>query len=181
MYPAGFSTSVNVLGVSERWEGHFRPQFLTGVATIVAKLLLQVAPDIALFGEKDWQQLQVVSKLVTDLNISTQIVGVPTRREADGLAMSSRNAYLTVEERAIAPALKSALDDICLEITFGHNAIDTIVEQAQSNLLKNGFTAIDYLAPCHAQTLEPWVKGDPLRVLGAAWLGKTRLIDNRGA
>jgi pantoate--beta-alanine ligase len=181
MYPAGFATKVSVDGVSALWEGAFRPHFFAGVATIVTKLFLQVRPDIAFFGEKDWQQLQVVTQMSRDLDVGVTIIGVPTRRESDGLAMSSRNAYLTAEERAIAPALKETLDWIFQALIHDDKQVAAIVSDAKANLLAKGFTSIDYLAPCHAQTLEPWQKGDPLRVLGAAWLGKTRLIDNLGA
>jgi pantoate--beta-alanine ligase len=181
MYPSGFATKVSVDGVSARWEGAFRPHFFAGVATIVTKLFLQVRPDMALFGEKDWQQLQVVTQMTRDLDLDIDIIGVPTRRESDGLAMSSRNAYLSAEERAIAPALMQTLDRIFQALIHEKKQVAATVSDAQADLLAKGFTAIDYLAPCHAQTLEPWQDGDPLRVLGAAWLGKTRLIDNLGA
>ncbi len=181
IYPNGFSTTVNVAGVSERWEGRFRPHFFAGVTTVVAKLLIQSQPDVAMFGEKDWQQLQVVSKLVKDLDLGVEIVGVTTRREPDGLAMSSRNAYLTVDQRKLAPALKQAMDNIVNGLASDADNKEALVRDANVFLLNSGFAAIDYLEPCHAQTLEPWKAGDPLRVLAAAWLGNTRLIDNRGA
>jgi pantoate--beta-alanine ligase len=181
MYPEGFATSILVQDVSSRWEGEFRPHFFQGVATVVTKLLIQAKPDFAVFGEKDWQQLQVVSKLVADLDIDVAVIGAPTRREADGLAMSSRNAYLTPQQREIAPALKQALDQIARCASAGGLDLETHVEAAKAQLIDAGFTSIDYLAPCNAKTLEPWAQGDPLRVLGAAWLDKTRLIDNRGA
>jgi pantoate--beta-alanine ligase len=181
MYPHGFGTTVSVSQVTGPLEGQFRPHFFAGVATIVAKLFIQCDPDLAIFGEKDWQQLQVVTKMARDLDLRVAITGVATRRERDGLAMSSRNAYLSPEERAQAPALKRALDQICDAISTEVHDGDLGIGAARDYLLAQGFKSIDYLAACHAQTLEPWQKGDPLRVLGAAWMGTTRLIDNRGA
>jgi pantoate--beta-alanine ligase len=181
IFPDGFSTQVIVNGITSRLEGAFRPHFFAGVATVVAKLFLQVAPDYAIFGEKDWQQLQVVTKLAKDLGLPLEVHGVPTRRETDGLAMSSRNAYLTPQQRQIAPAFKQVLDQICAAIGAGQANIDETLDNAKKTLIDRGFTSIDYLAACHTNTLEPWRAGDPLRVLGAAWLGQTRLIDNRGA
>lgn len=181
MYPTGFSTTVALKGVTAPLEGHFRPHFFAGVSTIVAKLFIQCDPDFAFFGEKDWQQLQVVTQMAQDLDMRVRIAGVATRREPDGLAMSSRNAYLTAEQRTVAPALKQALDKVCEAIASDASQADSAVLQAKADLLAHGFTSVDYLATCHAHTLEPWQKGDPLRVLVAAWLGQTRLIDNRGA
>jgi pantoate--beta-alanine ligase len=181
MYPDGFATSVAVSGVTTYLEGSFRPHFFGGVATIVAKLFIQADPDLAFFGEKDWQQLQVVTKMATDLDLRVRVIGVATRREADGLAMSSRNAYLTPDQRKIAPALKLALDRICDAVSSDDVSPNVAIESAKLQLVATGFASVDYLATCHAQTLAPWHKGDPLRVLGAAWLGQTRLIDNRGA
>lgn len=181
MYPEGFSTTVSVSQVTVQLEGQFRPHFFAGVATVVAKLFIQCDPDLAFFGEKDWQQLQVVTKMARDLDLRVAITGVGTRREHDGLAMSSRNAYLSREERALAPALKRALDQVCSAISTDQHGGDLGIGAARDYLLTHGFKSIDYLAACHAQTLAPWQKGDPLRVLGAAWLGTTRLIDNRGA
>jgi pantoate--beta-alanine ligase len=180
IYPDGFSTQVSVCGLTQRLEGTFRPQFFAGVTTVVAKLFLQACPDIALFGEKDWQQLQVVTKMVRDLDLDVSIVGVPTRREADGLAMSSRNAYLNAQERAAAPALKAALDHVAKAASKDTATLLKAVDSAKASVLAAGFASIDYLEPCHAHTLEAWQEGDPLRVLAAAWLGKTRLIDNVG-
>jgi pantoate--beta-alanine ligase len=177
MYRDGFQTSVTLSAITAPLEGVFRPHFFGGVATVVLKLLLQARPDMAFFGEKDWQQLQTVRQMVIDLDLDVAVIGIATRREADGLAMSSRNAYLTPEQRAIAPALNQIYDDIA----SGTRAPDISADAAKATLLARGFTAIDYLAPCHSDTLAPWQTGDPLRVLGAAWLGKTRLIDNRGA
>jgi pantoate--beta-alanine ligase len=180
MYPSGFATTIQVSGITQELEGIFRPHFFGGVATIVTKLFIQAAPDVALFGEKDWQQLQVVRALVRDLDLPLEIIGVPTRRESDGLALSSRNAYLSAEQRAVAPALKHALDHICAALENKVPALEAETA-AQQALLKAGFGSIDYLTARHAETLMPWKSGDPLRVLGAAFLGKTRLIDNRGA
>jgi pantoate--beta-alanine ligase len=174
IYPQGFATQVHVSGITARLEGTFRPHFFAGVTTIVAKLLLQAAPDLAFFGEKDWQQLQVVTKMVQDLDMGVTIVGVPTRREADGLAMSSRNAYLTPQERAIAPALKQAIDHAFERIQTTPKMAEAAISDAQKSVLAAGFASVDYLEACHAHTLEP------LRILAAAWLGKTRLIDNWG-
>jgi pantoate--beta-alanine ligase len=181
MYPQGFTTTVTLSGVTEPLEGSFRPHFFGGVATVVAKLFIQADPDLAYFGEKDWQQLQVVTKMAEDLNLRVRVIGVKTRREADGLAMSSRNAYLTPDQRAIAPALKHALDAICDAISSDPADVDSSLSMAKALLIASGFASVDYLAACHAHTLQPWRQGDPLRVLGAAWLGQTRLIDNRGA
>lgn len=181
MYRNGHQTSVSLSNITAPLEGVFRPHFFAGVATVVLKLFLQAKPDLAFFGEKDWQQLRTIRQMVIDLDLDIDIIGIETRREVDGLAMSSRNAYLTPDQRATAPALKQALDQIVEDIMSGGHAPDISVEAAKAMLLARGFSAIDYLAPCHADTLAPWQDGDPLRVLGAAWLGKTRLIDNRGA
>ena len=181
MYPEGFSTAVTVSGESAPLEGQFRPHFFAGVATIVAKLFIQVDPDFALFGEKDWQQLQVVGQMAHDMDMRVSVVGVPTRREEDGLALSSRNAYLSAEQRRIAPRLKACLDSICDAIAADIPISNKLLTASSIHLLAAGFSSVDYIAACHAQTLAPWQKGDPLRVLAAAWLGETRLIDNRGA
>jgi pantoate--beta-alanine ligase len=181
MYPDGFATTVSLIGITDPLEGQFRPHFFAGVATIVAKLFIQADPDLAFFGEKDWQQLQVVIAMARDLDLRVRVIGVPTRREADGLAMSSRNAYLSPEERAIAPALKRALDESLAALSTGEAEVDATLVSATQNLLDSGFRSVDYLSACHAHTLQPWQKGDPLRVLGAGWLGQTRLIDNVGA
>jgi pantoate--beta-alanine ligase len=180
LYPDGFQTRVVPGEVAARLEGAFRPHFFGGVATVVAKLFLQVDPDIAIFGEKDWQQLQVICTMVRDLDLKVEIVPAPTHREADGLALSSRNAYLSAAEREIAPSLKQALDKIAETLTRAPETLADVLEQTKAQLLGSGFGSIDYLEVCHSQTLEPWHPGDPARILVAAWLGKTRLIDNRG-
>ena len=180
LYPEGFQTSIVPGAVAARLEGAFRPHFFGGVATVVAKLFLQVDPDIAIFGEKDWQQLQVICTMVRDLDLKVEIAPAPTHREADGLALSSRNAYLSAAEREIAPNLKQALDKIASALIQAPETLPGVLEQTTADLLAAGFGPIDYLEVCHSQTLEPWHPGDPARILVAAWLGKTRLIDNRG-
>lgn len=180
LYPEGFQTRVVPGPVARRLEGASRPHFFGGVATVVAKLFLQVNPDVAVFGEKDWQQLQVITTMVRDLDLQVQILPAPTERESDGLALSSRNAYLTASQREIAPSLKYALDQIAEAVRSAPESLADILAQTKTQLLAKGFQSIDYLEVCHSETLEPWQPGDPARVLVAAWLGKTRLIDNRG-
>jgi pantoate--beta-alanine ligase len=178
MYSTGFDTTISVGGPSEGLETDFRPHFFGGVATVVAKLLLAGLPDRAFFGEKDFQQLLVVKKLVCDLNIPTEIVGSATVREPDGLALSSRNAYLSRQERAAAPRLFATLKEIALKIRAGQNAEEAI-NAGRSTLAGSGF-AVDYLELRNAETLKPVAAatGEPLRLLVAARLGRTRLIDN---
>jgi len=178
MYPEGFVTRMTVGGVAEGLEGQFRPHFFTGVATVVAKLLLQCLPDVAIFGEKDYQQLLVIKRIVRDMNIPVEIVGAPTAREKDGLAMSSRNAYLSPTERKTATLLNKAIRDVAEKVGRG-GKVSEACEQAIGRLEKAGFH-IDYLEVRGAEELRPirtTVRG-PARVLVAAWLGKTRLIDN---
>lgn len=178
MYPAGFATSVTVAGPSAGLCGDFRPGHFSGVATVVSKLLLQSGVDVALFGEKDYQQLQVIRRLVRDLDIPVEIEGVPTVRESDGLAMSSRNAYLTAEERVIAPALHRTLAAIAEKVAAGR----PIAEQedwGKAQLLSAGFRSVDYLSVRDAESLGSIERLDgPARLLAAAHLGKARLIDN---
>ena len=178
IYPDGFSTTVSVAGVSERWEGEARPGHFDGVATVVAKLLLTVRPDIALFGEKDFQQLAVIRRMVADLNLPVDIVGIPTVREADGLALSSRNAYLSDDERGRAVALPNALQAARAGIVNGQS-VGAALQQAKQSLVEAGFLKIDYFALVDAATLEPLeaAKGD-MRLIAAAVIGTTRLIDN---
>lgn len=181
MYPKGFSSRVSVAGVSEGLCGAMRPHFFGGVATVVTKLLNQCAADVAMFGEKDYQQLLVVKRLALDLDIPTRIIGVPTVREADGVAMSSRNVYLSAEQRRAAPLLHQTLDTIAAAARAGADIGATITEGI-ATLRRAGFAPIDYLALCDAETLMPIARLDrPGRVLGAAWLGTTRLIDNVAA
>ncbi|QLH39481.1 MAG: pantoate--beta-alanine ligase [Defluviicoccus sp.] len=178
MYPPEALTRVSVPSLGDLLEGEFRPGFFTGVATVVCKLLLQALPDVTVFGEKDYQQLLVVRRMVADLWIPTRIEGAPTVREADGLALSSRNAYLSAEERSIAPTLNRTLCQIAADVTTG---ADPIVrgELGAADLLRAGFTVVDYVTVRDAETLLPWSgPARPGRVLAAARLGKTRLIDN---
>lgn len=178
MYPENFSTSVAVSGLTQTLCGAVRPHFFGGVATVVTKLLLQALPDRAYFGEKDFQQLQVIRRLVRDLNIPTAIVGVPTIREADGLAMSSRNAYLSPAQRRIAGALPQILQETVAELRTGAAAAP-VLAAAKSRLHKSGFDRIDYLELCDEQSLQPIpVARPPARLFAAAFIGKTRLIDN---
>ncbi len=178
MYGAGFATTVTVAGVSEGLCGAFRPGHFAGVATVVAKLLIQCAPDIALFGEKDYQQLLVVRRLARDLDLPVEIVGVPTVREADGLALSSRNACLSAAERAVAPALYATLRETAAAIAAG-TAPDAACAAARARLLAAGFTAVDYVELRRAGDLAPLsVLDAPARLLAAARLGDVRLIDN---
>jgi pantoate--beta-alanine ligase len=178
IYPEGFSTKVSVAGVSERWEGEARPGHFDGVATVVAKLLLSVRPDVALFGEKDFQQLAVIRRMVVDLNIPVEIVGVPTVREPDGLALSSRNAYLSADERRQAVALPRALEVARGAILDGISVKETL-QNARNSLRNESFSRIDYFALVDAATLEPLdePRGD-MRLIAAAVIGTTRLIDN---
>jgi pantoate--beta-alanine ligase len=178
IYPQGFSTTVHVAGVSKRWEGEARPGHFNGVATVVAKLLIAMRPDVALFGEKDFQQLAVIRRMVCDLNIPTEIVAVPTVREEDGLALSSRNAYLSPEDRARAVALPRALEYAREAIGEG-KPVSMVLDTARKSLIDGGFSRIDYLALVVASTLEPLEApvGD-MRLIAAAAIGTTRLIDN---
>jgi pantoate--beta-alanine ligase len=180
VYPANFETAITVSGVSEPLEGEFRPHFFSGVATVVAKMLLQCMPDIALFGEKDWQQLQVIKRMVTDLNIPTQIVGVEIVRDQNGLALSSRNAYLDDAQYQIAVQMNKILKTMGEDIRAG-KSINAAEDNAREALLKAGFEKVDYITARAADTLAQPEKGDTnLRLLAAAWLGRARLIDNMG-
>jgi len=178
IYPDGFATTVVVAGVSERWEGEARPGHFDGVATVVAKLLLSVRPDVALFGEKDFQQLAVIRRMVADLAIGAEIVGVPTVRNADGLALSSRNALLSADERKAAVALPRALSAARDSILAG-NDVAQALDSAKQALRDAGFTQIDYVALVNSSTLEPLeTLSSNTRLIGAAAIGTTRLIDN---
>lgn len=180
IYPDGFATTVTVAGVSERWDGKTRPGHFAGVATVVAKLLIAVQPDVALFGEKDFQQLAVIRRMVIDLGFAVEIVGVPTVRDTDGLALSSRNAYLSVDERKRAVALPQALDEARAAIESGeHILVSTLLAVARAKLVEAGFAKVDYLALVDAATLEPLdFARSEMRLIAAATIGKTRLIDN---
>jgi pantoate--beta-alanine ligase len=178
MYPAGFATTVTVARVGEGLCGAFRPGHFAGVATVVAKLLLQALPDVAVFGEKDYQQLQVIRRLVIDLDIPVRIEGAPTVRETDGLALSSRNAYLDDAERRVAPSLYRALTATAARLAAGAPS-GTALADGIIALETAGFAPVDYLEWRDAETLKPEpLPGRPSRLLAAAWLGKTRLIDN---
>jgi pantoate--beta-alanine ligase len=181
MYPEGFSTAVAPQGPAlVGLEDRFRPHFFGGVATVVSKLLIQTWPDVAIFGQKDYQQLQVITRMAADLDIAAKIVGAPTVREKDGLAMSSRNVYLSADERATAPTLNRVLRDVASKINAGR-PVGTSVKHGLAAIERAGFK-VDYLEARHAQTLEPITskKAGPIRLLVAAKLGKTRLIDNIG-
>jgi pantoate--beta-alanine ligase len=178
IYPPGSATTISVSGVSERWEGEIRPGHFGGVATVVAKLLLSVRPDIALFGEKDLQQLAVIRRMVADLAIPVEIVGVPTVRDSDGLALSSRNIYLSDEERGQAIALPRALEAARAAI-LGGTAVTNALGEASDSLRKAGFSRIDYFALVDSATLEPLDAAQgQMRLIAAAVIGATRLIDN---
>jgi pantoate--beta-alanine ligase len=178
VYPEGFATTVSVGGVSDGLDGAARPGHFDGVATVVLKLFNQVAPDIALFGEKDYQQLAVIRRMAKDLDLAIDIVGVPTQRDADGLALSSRNAYLTEAERQAARALPRALGEAAGAIQRGR-AVREALDAARDNLLKAGFGPVDYVELRDDETLLPVDALDrPARLLAAAKLGTTRLIDN---
>jgi pantoate--beta-alanine ligase len=210
MYPEGFATRVMPGGAAQGLESDFRPHFFGGVATVCAKLFGAAVPDVAVFGEKDYQQLCVIRQMVRDLDMPLSIAGVPTVREADGLALSSRNVYLSAQERAIAPVLNRVLTAVAKKaqaIASGEGAgrsgkaprptpllrdptlppeahqlpeLEAICVNATTELEAAGFTKVDYVAVRHADTLKPVTERGPasLRVLGAVWLGTTRLIDN---
>lgn len=180
MYRPDASTTVSVGALAQDLEGEFRPQMFGGVALVVAKLLNQVRPDVAVFGEKDYQQLLVVRRMVRDLDIPTEIVAAPTGRDAWGLALSSRNAYLSEAELLIARRLNGVLAEAAAQARAGR-PLPAVERDARAALLKAGFERIDYVAVRRAEDLSPFRDGiadAPARVLAAAWLGKTRLIDN---
>ena len=180
MYRPGFSTTVTVGGISEPLDGAARPGHFAGVATVVAKLLLQCGPDLAVFGEKDFQQLQVIRRLVSDLDIPVQIVGAPIARAADGLALSSRNTYLTPAERVIAPSLAAILGDAVDRLRKGV-AVARVEATGLAALERAGFGRVDYFEvrdPESLAHLGPGPLEGPARILAAAVLGRTRLIDN---
>ncbi|MFG1464824.1 pantoate--beta-alanine ligase [Xanthobacter sp. DSM 24535] len=180
MYPDGFATAFTMGGPALGLETDFRPHFFSGVAIVVSKLLIRTGPDFAMFGEKDYQQLKVVTRLASDLDLPVAIVPGTTVREHDGLALSSRNRYLSPEERAIAPVIQQALKDAGAAIRAGTPA-DAAATAAQERIAAAGLK-VDYVAARHAETLAPLTgqSGEPIRLLAAAWLGKTRLIDNMG-
>jgi pantoate--beta-alanine ligase len=181
MYPEGFATRIVPEGPAKAGlEDTFRPHFFTGVATVVAKLFLQCRPDYALFGEKDFQQLKVVARLARDLDLPLRVIGVPTVREPDGLALSSRNAYLTPAERAVAPVLHRTLTE-CARKIAARSPIARALADSRKAITAAGL-ALDYLEARHAETLAPvqTPADGPIRLLVAARVGRTRLIDNIG-
>ncbi|MBT3306841.1 MAG: pantoate--beta-alanine ligase [Alphaproteobacteria bacterium] len=178
VYPPGFTTTVHVEGLGDILEGEHRPGFFTGVATVVTKLLLQSLPDVAVFGEKDYQQVLVIRRLARDLDIPVRIEGAPIVRESDGLAMSSRNAYLNADERAIATALFGTISQIAENVGRGAAPVEQ-ADWGADQLLRAGFATVDYLTVRDAETLVAVDDASrPARVLAAAKLGQTRLIDN---
>jgi pantoate--beta-alanine ligase len=178
MYPHGAEISVRAGSLGEGLDGAARPGHFDGVATVVSRLFEQVGPDIALFGEKDYQQLAVIRQMVRQLGLAVEIVGVPTQRDADGVALSSRNTYLTDEERQAARALPRALGEAAAAIQRG-GAVPEALATAKDRLVKAGFDPIDYVELCDAETLEPVTGVErPARLLAAARIGRTRLIDN---
>jgi pantoate--beta-alanine ligase len=178
MYPDGFASNLSVSGITQGLDGAARPGHFDGVATVVAKLFNQVQPDIALFGEKDYQQLAMIRRMVADMDFPIDIVGLPTQRATDGLALSSRNTYLTDEERKAALALPRALGEAVRELEHGA-PVAAALDRAIAALTAHGFGPIDYVTLCDAATLEPMTALDrPARLLAAARMGKTRLIDN---
>ena len=178
MYPRGAETDVRAGSLGEGLDGAARPGHFDGVATVVSRLFEQVRPDIALFGEKDYQQLAVIRQMVLDRDLAVEIVGVPTQRDADGLALSSRNAYLTDEERQSARALPRALGEAAAAIQRGGDVAEALAT-AKDRLVKAGFEPIDYVELCDAETLAPVASLErPARLLAAARIGRTRLIDN---
>ncbi|CAN7295997.1 pantoate--beta-alanine ligase [Phenylobacterium sp. LjRoot219] len=180
MYPPGFATTVTVTGVTEPLDGQARPGHFAGVATVVCKLLNQCGPDVAVFGEKDYQQLQVIRRMVRDLDLPVEIVGAPTARADDGLALSSRNAYLTAAERESAPALARALQAAGARLRAG-DPVAEVEAEAVAALAAAGFGKVDYVevrAAADLSRLGPGPIDAPARILAAAFHGKTRLIDN---
>jgi pantoate--beta-alanine ligase len=177
MYPAGFATKISVGGPSAGLESDFRPTFFDGVATVVAKLFLQAAPDCAIFGEKDYQQLCVVRQLCRDMDLPVEIIGAPTIRDAHGLAMSSRNAYLGEAELNIARQLNVILRKTASALAAGADQKDATADASRA-LITTGFREVNYVEARESLTLAPWRRDREGRLLAAAWLGKTRLIDN---
>ncbi|MBI1208125.1 MAG: pantoate--beta-alanine ligase [Azospirillum sp.] len=179
MYPEGFATRITVTGVAEGLCGAFRPQMFGGVATVVTKLLNQASPDVAVFGEKDYQQLLVIRRFVRDLDLPVRIDGAPTVREPSGLAMSSRNAYLSAEQRAQAPELFAALTAAAESLARGGGPVEAVLGAARQRIVAAGFASVDYVELRDAETLATIDRVvRPARLLAAARIGPARLIDN---
>ncbi|MEO1661606.1 MAG: pantoate--beta-alanine ligase [Pseudomonadota bacterium] len=184
MYPDGSKTDVRVEGLSDLLDGIFRPHFFYGVATVVARLFVHVQPDVAVFGEKDYQQLQIIRRMVRDLGFAIDVIGGATVRDPDGLAQSSRNAYLTSEERGRANVISAALHRARCRLVIGA-PVDEVMSEATARIQAAGFNQLDYVSAVDPMSLEnlcagPAPRDTSGRVLAAAWMGKTRLIDNMG-
>ena len=184
MYPEGSLTNVRVESMSDLLDGIYRPHFFYGVATVVARLFIHVKPDVAVFGEKDYQQLQIIKRMVRDLGFGIEIIGGKTWRDTDGLAQSSRNAYLSEEERSRANAIFSALHRAAVRIRIGV-PVEDAMKEARGFILGAGFSKLDYVSAVDPATLQdladgPLADGQDCRLLAAAWMGSTRLIDNIG-
>jgi len=179
IYPAGFATTVSVKGLTEGLCGAARPGHFDGVTTVVSKLLLQCLADVAIFGEKDYQQYAVLKHMARDLDIPTEVIGAPIMRDPDGLATSSRNVYLSEDERQKALTLPRTLTGIVKALEAGRQDIRPLLDKGREDLLKGGFDSVDYLELRDAETLETVeTLTRPARVLAAGYMGKTRLIDN---
>ena len=184
MYPDGSVTNVRVEEMSDLLDGEHRPHFFYGVATVVARLFIHVQPDLAVFGEKDYQQLQIIRRMGRDLGFPIEIIGGETVRDADGLAQSSRNTYLKPDERRCANAMSAALHRAATRISIGV-PVGTALEEARARIIAAGFDKLDYVSAVDPLTLKdlsdaPIEPGFEGRILGAGWMGATRLIDNMG-
>lgn len=184
MYPDGSKTNVRVEGMSDLLDGQYRPHFFYGVATVVARLFVHVQPNVAVFGEKDFQQLQIIRRMVRDLGFSIEVIGGKTVRDPDGLAQSSRNTYLSAEERRAANVISAALHRARCRIAIGV-PVDEALTEARARIVKAGFDRLDYVSAVDPENLEALPggvlgSGRDARLLAAAWMGKTRLIDNMG-
>lgn len=184
MYPDGSKTNVRVEGMSDLLDGQYRPHFFYGVATVVARLFVHVQPDVAVFGEKDFQQLQIIRRMVRDLGFSIEVIGGKTVRDPDGLAQSSRNTYLTAEERRAANVISAALHRARCRVAIGV-PVDEALSEARARIVEAGFDRLDYVSAVDPENLEALPggvlgTGQDARLLAAAWMGKTRLIDNMG-